>query len=184
VRERSDNRANHHPTRVGEISDCARRVGVANRLSRSRCRTPRPAVRARISHAARCYGHGNCCARDMAMRKSSSAKTRKTSTTRRSRTARSSGSRGKSSSARSSSSRAKSSTSRGSRSASRARGSSGRYGDAASAKVERSMHEMKRGQLRSGGSGKKVTSRKQAIAIGLSEARRAGAKVPRPRKSR
>ena len=46
------------------------------------------------------------------------------------------------------------------------------------------MHEMKRGQLRSGGSGKKVTSRKQAIAIGLSEARRAGAKVPRPRKSR
>lgn len=45
------------------------------------------------------------------------------------------------------------------------------------------MHEMKRGQLRSGRSGKKVTSRKQAIAIGLSEARRSGAKVPpRPRK--
>jgi hypothetical protein len=45
------------------------------------------------------------------------------------------------------------------------------------------MHERKRGKLRSGKSGKKVTSRKQAIAIGLSEARRAGAKVPRKRKS-
>ena len=47
-----------------------------------------------------------------------------------------------------------------------------------SRKVKRAMHEMKRGKLRSGRSGKKVTSRKQAIAIGLSEARRAGAKVP------
>ena len=56
-----------------------------------------------------------------------------------------------------------------------------RYGQKASEKVERAMHEMKRGQLRSGGSGKKVTSRKQAIAIGLSEARRAGGKVPSPR---
>jgi len=55
-----------------------------------------------------------------------------------------------------------------------------KYGDKASQKVERAMHEMKRGQLRSGGSGKRVTSRKQAIAIGLSEARRAGGKVPRP----
>jgi hypothetical protein len=45
------------------------------------------------------------------------------------------------------------------------------------------MHERKRGKLRSGGSGKKVKSRKQAIAIGLSEARRAGAKVPRRKKS-
>jgi len=45
------------------------------------------------------------------------------------------------------------------------------------------MHERKRGTLRSGGSGKRVTSRKQAIAIGLSEARRAGGKVPRKRKS-
>lgn len=45
------------------------------------------------------------------------------------------------------------------------------------------MHEMKSGTLRSGRSKKKVTSRKQAIAIGLSEARRAGGKVPRPRKS-
>jgi hypothetical protein len=53
-----------------------------------------------------------------------------------------------------------------------------RYGPKASRKVERAMHEMKRGQLRSGRSGKKVRSRKQAIAIGLSEARRAGAKVP------
>ncbi len=57
--------------------------------------------------------------------------------------------------------------------------SSGRkYGRVASKKVERAMHERKQGKLRSGGSGKKVTSRKQAIAIGLSEARRAGAKVP------
>jgi hypothetical protein len=55
-----------------------------------------------------------------------------------------------------------------------------RYGAKASEKVEKAMHERKRGTLRSG-SGKKVTSRKQAIAIGLSEARRAGGKVPRPR---
>jgi hypothetical protein len=56
-----------------------------------------------------------------------------------------------------------------------------KYGKKASQKVERAMHERKRGTLRSGGSGKKVTSRKQAIAIGLSEARRAGGKVPRKR---
>lgn len=54
-----------------------------------------------------------------------------------------------------------------------------RYGAKASEKVEKTMHEMKHGTLRSGGSGKKVTDRKQAIAIGLSEARRAGGKVPR-----
>ncbi len=54
-----------------------------------------------------------------------------------------------------------------------------RYGRKASQKVEKVMRERKRGTLRSGSSGKKVTSRKQAIAIGLSEARRAGAKVPR-----
>jgi hypothetical protein len=48
-------------------------------------------------------------------------------------------------------------------------------------KVGNAMHEMKRGTLRSGGSGKKVTDPRQAIAIGLSEARRAGAKVPRRR---
>ena len=54
-----------------------------------------------------------------------------------------------------------------------------KYGKKASQKVERAMRERKRGTLRSGGSGKKVTSRKQAIAIGLSEARTAGGKVPR-----
>jgi hypothetical protein len=59
-----------------------------------------------------------------------------------------------------------------------------RYGKKASEKVEKVMRERKRGTLRSGGSGKKVTSRKQAIAIGLSEARRAGAKVPRKPRSR
>ncbi|HEY8250784.1 MAG TPA: DUF6496 domain-containing protein [Burkholderiales bacterium] len=58
-----------------------------------------------------------------------------------------------------------------------------RYGKKAARKVRQAMHERKRGTLRSGRSGKKVTSRKQAIAIGLSEARRAGAKVPRRKKS-
>jgi len=52
------------------------------------------------------------------------------------------------------------------------------YGKKAQSKVKRAMHERKSGTLRSGSSGKKVTSRKQAIAIGLSEARRAGGKVP------
>ena len=56
-----------------------------------------------------------------------------------------------------------------------------KYSKKAAAKVERAMHERKHGTLRSGGSGKKVTSRKQAIAIGLSEARAEGAKVPRQR---
>jgi hypothetical protein len=55
-----------------------------------------------------------------------------------------------------------------------------KYGKKASRKVARAMRERKRGTLRSGRSGKKVTSRKQAIAIGLSEARREGAKVPAP----
>jgi hypothetical protein len=59
-----------------------------------------------------------------------------------------------------------------------------RYGRKASEKVERAMHERKRGTLRSGRSGKRVTSRKQAIAIGLSEARREGAKVPKRRRRR
>jgi hypothetical protein len=54
-----------------------------------------------------------------------------------------------------------------------------RYGKLAAKKVSKVMRERKRGTLRSGRSGKKVTSRKQAIAIGLSEARRAGGKVPR-----
>jgi hypothetical protein len=58
-----------------------------------------------------------------------------------------------------------------------------KYGKKAQSKVKRAMHERKRGKLRSGGSGKKVTSRKQAIAIGLSEARRSGAKVPRKKGS-
>jgi hypothetical protein len=56
-----------------------------------------------------------------------------------------------------------------------------RYGKKASAKVRKAMHERKRGTLKSGRSGKTVKSRKQAIAIGLSEARREGAKVPRKR---
>ena len=59
-----------------------------------------------------------------------------------------------------------------------------RYGRKAGSKVKRAMHEMKRGKLKSGRSGKRVKSRKQAIAIGLSEARRSGAKVPRRRKKR
>jgi hypothetical protein len=57
-----------------------------------------------------------------------------------------------------------------------------RYGRKASQSVERAMHKAKRGTLTSGRSGKKVTSRKQAIAIGLSEARRKGAKVPARRR--
>jgi hypothetical protein len=59
-----------------------------------------------------------------------------------------------------------------------------RYGKASARKVKRTMHEMKRGTLRSGRSGAKVKSRKQAVAIGLAEARRAGAKVPRRRTRR
>jgi len=59
-----------------------------------------------------------------------------------------------------------------------------RYGKAAAKKVKRAMHERKKGKLKSGRSGKKVTSRKQAITIGLSEARRAGAKVPRKKSTR
>jgi hypothetical protein len=56
-----------------------------------------------------------------------------------------------------------------------------KYSEKAQEKVERSMHELKEGTLKSG-SGKKVKSREQAIAIGLSEARRAGAKVPPAKK--
>jgi hypothetical protein len=58
-----------------------------------------------------------------------------------------------------------------------------KYGKKAQSKVERAMHERKRGTLKSGRSGRKVTSRKQAIAIGLSEARKAGGKVPAKRKA-
>ena len=53
-----------------------------------------------------------------------------------------------------------------------------KYSEKAGEKVEKTMHEMKEGKLKSG-SGKKVTSKKQAIAIGLSEARKEGAKVPK-----
>ena len=59
-----------------------------------------------------------------------------------------------------------------------------RYGKKAEAKIHKVMKERKAGTLRSGSTGKKVTSRKQAIAIGISEARRAGAKVPRKPKTR
>ena len=58
-----------------------------------------------------------------------------------------------------------------------------RYGKAAQRRVKSALHRRKRGTLRSGRSGKKVTSRKQAIAIGLSEARRKGGKVPARKKS-
>ena len=58
-----------------------------------------------------------------------------------------------------------------------------KYGKKAQDKVEKAMHERKKGTLKSGSSGKKVTSRKQAIAIGLSEARRAGGKVPSKKSS-
>jgi uncharacterized protein DUF6496 len=58
-----------------------------------------------------------------------------------------------------------------------------KYGKKAQQKVKRAMHEMKRGELKSGRSHKTVRSRKQAIAIGLSEARKAGAKVPRKARS-
>jgi len=67
-----------------------------------------------------------------------------------------------------------------------ARKSSGRkrYGKAASKRGESAMRRRKKGTLKSGRSGKRVKSRKQAIAIGLSEARKKGAKVPRKRSSR
>jgi hypothetical protein len=54
-----------------------------------------------------------------------------------------------------------------------------KYSEKAGEKVEKTMHEMKEGKLKSGNGDKKVTSRKQAIAIGLSEARKEGAKVPK-----
>jgi Family of unknown function (DUF6496) len=59
-----------------------------------------------------------------------------------------------------------------------------KYSKKSGEKVERAMHERKQGTLRSGRSGKKVTSRKQAIAIGLSEARKSGAKVPKKKSSK
>ena len=59
-----------------------------------------------------------------------------------------------------------------------------KYGKKAQDKVEKAMHERKHGTLKSGSSGKKVKSRKQAIAIGLSEARREGGKVPSKKSSK
>jgi hypothetical protein len=58
-----------------------------------------------------------------------------------------------------------------------------KYGKKAGKKVEKAMHERKEGTLKSGKSGKKVTSKKQAIAIGLSEARKEGGKAPRKKSS-
>ena len=58
-----------------------------------------------------------------------------------------------------------------------------KYGKKAQKKVKKAMHERKKGTLKSG-SGKKVTSKKQAIAIGLSEARKAGGKVPKKKSSK
>jgi hypothetical protein len=58
-----------------------------------------------------------------------------------------------------------------------------KYGKKAAEKVEKAMHERKKGTLKSGRSGKKVTSKKQAIAIGLSQAREAGGKLPRKKSS-
>lgn len=63
------------------------------------------------------------------------------------------------------------------------RSTSRKYGPKASDKVGKAMHEMKRGKLKSGGNGKTVKSRKQAIAIGLSEARKEGGKVPKRKSS-
>ena len=58
-----------------------------------------------------------------------------------------------------------------------------KYGKKAATEVKKAMHERKKGTLKSGKSGKKVTSRKQAVAIGLSKARKSGAKVPRKKSS-
>lgn len=58
-----------------------------------------------------------------------------------------------------------------------------KYGEKASQKIEKAMHERKQGTLKSGRSGRTVKSRKQAIAIALAQARRAGAKVPRKKSS-
>jgi Family of unknown function (DUF6496) len=101
-------------------------------------------------------------------------------TKKKSSSARKSSSRGKSTGSKTkSSTKHASSTSRKSNATkkSSSKKSSRKYSPAAGRKVKEEMHEMKRGKLKTG-SGKKVTSRKQAIAIGLSEARRAGKKVP------
>ena len=66
----------------------------------------------------------------------------------------------------------------GKKSSAKKKSSGRKYGPRAGKYVEKEMREMKEGKLKSGGGGKKVTNPKQAIAIGLSEARRSGAKVP------
>ena len=74
-------------------------------------------------------------------------------------------------------------TKRRGRSSSRKPPGKRKYGKKASSEVEKAMHERKHGTLHSGRSGKKVTNPKQAIAIGLSKARRSGAKVPKRKRS-
>lgn len=68
--------------------------------------------------------------------------------------------------------------------AAKKKSSSRRYGPKSQSKVKKAMHERKHGELKSGRSGKKVKSKKQAIAIGLSEARKSGAKVPKKKTGR
>lgn len=106
--------------------------------------------------------------------------TRKKSTSKKSSAKKSSSSSKKSSAKKSSKSSAKKSGSK--KSASKKSSSKRKYSPAAGKAVEREMREMKQGKLRSG-SGKKVTNPKQAIAIGLSEARKSGAKVPKKKSS-
>jgi hypothetical protein len=113
-------------------------------------------------------GGGRAAARNGRRKQSSSAGRKKSSS--RGRKKSSSAGRKKSSSA----GRKKSSSTGRKKSSSGGR----KYGAKAGRKVERAMHEMKHGELKSGRSGKKVKNRKQAIAIGLSEARRSGGKVP------
>ena len=69
------------------------------------------------------------------------------------------------------------------RSTTKAKSGTRKYGPKAQSKVKKAMSERKRGTLKSGRSGKKVTSKKQAVAIGLSQARKRGAKVPRKKTS-
>ncbi len=87
-------------------------------------------------------------------------------------------SRKKTTSTRKKSSGPKKTAARRKKTATRKKTAGRKYSRAASDKVGTELHEMKRGTLKSGGSGKKVTSRKQAIAIGLSEARQRGEMVP------
>ena len=108
------------------------------------------------------------CQALMATKKAKKRSTRKSSTRK--------------SSTRKSSTRKSSTRKSPSRKSTRKKSGGRKYGAAASKKVGRAMHEAKRGKLRSG-SGKKVTSKKQAIAIGLSQARRRGAKVPKKKSS-